>query len=98
VHKARDAQALTAGPAQHFFGYYDKCPWNASGRYVLCHEVTDLADRPPTADDKAAIALIDVQGGCRFERLAETSAWCWQQGAMLQWHPAEPESTILYND
>ena len=29
------ARALTQGPGHHFFGYYDKCPWDLSGRYLL---------------------------------------------------------------
>src|SRR5699024_9452357 len=33
-----------------------------------------------------------------FIEVATTSAWSWQQGAMLQWHPSEPENTIVYND
>ena len=29
---------ITSG-AHHFFGYYDKFPWNASGRYHLALQV-----------------------------------------------------------
>jgi Tol biopolymer transport system component len=29
--------------------------------------------------------------------VAETTAWSWQQGTMLQWLPSEPEHTIIYN-
>ena len=33
-------RAVTRGPRHHFFGYYDKCPWDASGRYMLAVETT----------------------------------------------------------
>lgn len=88
---------VTRGPRHHFFGYYDKSPWNASGRYLLAHEV-EFNDRPPTADDRVGIGLIDLREGNRFIRLAEGRAWNWQQGAMLQWHPGDPERLLVHND
>ena len=29
------ARAVTKGPKHHWFGYYDKSPWSADGRYLL---------------------------------------------------------------
>ncbi|WP_293865931.1 hypothetical protein [uncultured Alsobacter sp.] len=89
------ATALTQG-GHHFFGYYDKFPWNASGRYHLALRV-GFIDRQPTRDDPAVIGLIDTHEGNRFVPVAETTAWSWQQGTMLQWLPSEPENTIIYN-
>ena len=89
--------AITKGPMQHFFGYYDKCPWNASGRYVLSHEI-DFDDHSPTGDDAITIGIIDLESDNSFEKVTETLSWSWQQGAMLQWHPGEAENTIIYND
>jgi len=45
---ARDipARPATRGPKHHFFGYYDKCPWDATGRLLLALEV-DFMGRPP---------------------------------------------------
>ena len=94
---AQPLRPLTTGPRHHFFGYYDKSPWNESGRYILAHEV-DFNDRPPTADDVATIGLIDLKNDNRFRPLAETHAWNWQQGAMLQWHPADPEHLFIHNE
>lgn len=88
---------LTRGPKHHFYGYYDKSPWNASGRYVLAHEA-DFNDRAPRADDLLGVGLVRLDDGQRFERLADTRAWNWQQGAMTQWHPADPEHLFVHND
>lgn len=90
-------QPLTQGPRHHFFGYYEKSPWNASGRLVLAHEA-DFNDRPPRADDPVTVGLIRVDENRRFVPLAQSFAWNWQQGAMLQWHPADPERLFLHND
>ncbi|GHA35737.1 hypothetical protein GCM10007989_34700 [Devosia pacifica] len=86
---------ITSGN-QHYFGYYDKFPWNASGRYHLALE-TSFLDRQPTRDDVAIIGMIDTHNSDRWIPLAETTAWSWQQGTMLQWLPSEPEHTIIYN-
>jgi hypothetical protein len=90
-----DAVPITSG-RHHFFGYYDKFSWNASGRYHLALETTFI-DRQPTRDDTVIIGRVDTDNGNTFEPLAETSAWCWQQATMLQWLPSEPEHTIVYN-
>ena len=100
LHFGRAAEGLvpvTNGPKHHFFGYYDKSPWNASGRLMLAHEA-DFNDRPPQADDRVTIGLVRLDEGQRFEALATTGAWNWQQGAMLQWHPANLEHQFVHND
>lgn len=91
------ARPVTAGPRHHFFGYYDKCPWNASQRLLLAHEVS-FNDRPPSAEDRAIVGVVRLDRGNRFEPLGETYAWNWQQGAMLQWHPADPDNLLVHND
>ena len=58
------AKPITQGPKHHFFGYYGVCPWDATGRYVLCLE-SDFHERPPNMapliylqdPDKYTIAL-----------------------------------------
>jgi len=32
-----------------------------------------------------------------FISFAKTTTWCWQQGCMLQWNPAEPNSQVFFN-
>ena len=92
---AVSARRLTSG-AHHFFGYYDKSPWNASGRFHLGLRV-GFAGRLPRAEDTAIVGLIDTRDDNRWIALAETQAWSWQQGAMLQWAPSAPEDAVLYN-
>ncbi|RKY66699.1 MAG: hypothetical protein DRQ08_02180 [Candidatus Latescibacterota bacterium] len=87
---------VTLGPKHHFFGYYDKSPWDSTGRYMLGMEV-GFVDRPPTPEDEVVIGLIDLEEGARWNPVAKTRAWCWQQGCMLQWMPSAPEE-IIYND
>lgn len=90
-------KAVTKGPLHHFFGYYDKSPWNASGRYLLGHEVR-FNDRAPGAEDVIGIGVIDLNAGNQFKRLTECRAWNWQQGSMAQWHPLDPERLFVHND
>ena len=76
-------RALTRGPLHHFFGYYDKLPWQPDGDLMLGHQ-NSFMDRQPTVDDEVTVGVTrpDAQ---TFEPLAQTRAWNWQQGAMLQW-------------
>ena len=90
------ARQITRGPKHHFFGYYGICPWDATGRYVLCLE-SDFHERPPGADDIAVVGLLELATG-KFESLSETRAWNLQQGSMLHWLPTAPNRLITYND
>ena len=89
-------RAVTRGPKHHFFGYYEKSPWNRSGHRILAHEVP-FNDRPPNKDDSVQVGVVHLDDGDRFEPLAETHSWNWQQGAMLQWHPVEDEDRFFFN-
>ena len=88
---------LTDGPMHHFFGYYDKFPWNRSGRHMLAME-NAFADHNPTINDALTIGLADLSDGNRFRPLAKSLAWNWQQGCMLRWLPPDEEHVLLYND
>ena len=89
-------RTLTSGPKHHFFGYYGICPWNESGRYLICLE-SSFQDRMPSPGETAAIGLVDSQTG-QFDKVGQTHAWNLQQGAMLHWDPLNPESRIICND
>ena len=86
---------VTSEPGHHYFGYYDKTPWDPGGRYLLALR-TALADRVPQPSDRAELGVIDLRDGCRFEALTKTGAFSWQMGAMQQWLPSG--RTVLYND
>ena len=88
---------VTAGPANHFFGYYDMPSWDVSGRYLLTHRV-DLDVAIPASRDAATIGVVDLDDNCRFYPVATTRTWSWQQGAMLHWLPKHGPTTIVYND
>lgn len=89
--------AVTAGPRHHFFGYYDKTPWDERGRHLLALE-TDIVDRMPGPDDAALIGFVDLADSNVFRPIAETRAWNLQQGCMLQWLPGATNRSIIFND
>jgi hypothetical protein len=90
------ARAVTSGPKHHFFGYYDKCPWDATGRYLLALEI-GFCDRQPEAGEALTIGMVDLKDGNRFIALDTTTAWSWQQGTMLQWVGPACDREIIYN-
>jgi hypothetical protein len=96
MRDAPRALPVTAGPAHHWFGYYDKTPWDATGRYMLGMEV-GFINRPPAADDAIELGLIDTEDGNAWRPFAKTTAWNWQQGTMLQWSGAAPDRLVVYN-
>ncbi len=86
---------------EFFFGYYDKSPWDATDRYMLCMRANDTwSDVSPR--EKADILLIDTQKNEndpeRVKKIAETSAWNVQQSCMLQWMGPDFSSRVLFND
>ncbi|WP_127585692.1 hypothetical protein [Paenibacillus koleovorans] len=85
---------ITGDDGHYFYGYYDNAAWHASDKLHLCHRV-QFWDRLPGPDDRAELGILDLQGG--FRTVAETMAWNFQQGSMLQWHPGSPEDEIIYN-
>jgi hypothetical protein len=86
----------THGPRSHFFGYYDKSPLDSAERRLLCHSVV-FDGRPVRATDKAEIGYWDLVDGS-YTSLADTHAFNWQQGAMLQWLPRSNCSQIIFNE
>lgn len=86
---------------EYFFGYYDKSPWDASDRYMLCLKAKDTwSDVSPK--ETADILLIDTEkeenDPSRYKKIAETRSWNVQQSCMLQWLGPDFSSKIIYND
>jgi hypothetical protein len=88
--------AITKKPSQHFFGYYDKSPWSTNEKYILAMEVPFINYFPKT--EPANICLIERTNDNKLNVLAQTYAWNWQQGAMLQWLSSSFDRFIMYND
>ena len=89
-------RAVTRGSGHHFFGYYDKQQWDQTGRYLLGMQA-GFEDRAVQPEDVLDIGMIDLHDGDRWIPLAQTRAWCWQQGCMLQWRPGSL-AEIVFND
>jgi hypothetical protein len=89
-------RAITRGPKPHWFGYYDKHQFDPSGRYVLGMEV-DFQARKPNPGDVVRLGMVDLQQDDQWIPFAESRAWSWQQGCMLQWLPGSSQE-VIYND
>ena len=86
---------------EYFFGYYDKSPWDASMRYMICMRAKDTWSNPDPIG-KADICLLNLNFDSNNERyckrIATTHTWNVQQGCMAQWLGPDFKSHILYND
>jgi hypothetical protein len=96
LHDKVDLVFVTKGPRSHFFGYYDKSPFNGDGRHLLCHSV-DFDGRMVQTNDQAEIGFWDLTDGS-YTRVTETKAFNWQQGSMLQWLPGSNYKKIIFNE
>lgn len=84
-------------PGEYFFGYYDKSPWDAIGRYMLCMKAKDTWSEPDPLGE-AEILLIDTENDNSVSKFATTHTWNVQQGCMAQWLGPDFSSHIMYND
>jgi hypothetical protein len=87
----------TTGKNFHFFGYYDKSTFDASGRFLLGLEVPPIK-RYMKPEDTVTIGMIDLKENYKFIPLTQTTAWNWQQGAQAAWLDRfEDGHWIIYN-
>ncbi len=86
----------TSETGEHWFGYYDKSPFDSASRKILSLRV-NFTGRIPEAGDAASILIWDLDSG-KYEEVGETNAFNWQQGAMLQWLGRDFSSKLIYND
>lgn len=95
MHSAEwENPVVYALPGRHvFFGYYDIQQLSPKGDKLLLTAVPLKAD---TRRDPAQLQWVDVATSS-YHPIADTRAWCWQQGSRLRWHPVEAD-TVLYND
>ena len=90
------AGLVTDASGHYFFGYYDKCPWDITGRYLLAGRA-DFIGREPKPGEELILGAVDLTAGRLFRPVSRTAAWCWQQGAMLRWLPSAPDRKVIYN-
>ena len=53
--------------------------------------------RSPKPDDIVTLGIIDTHNSDAWTDLGTTSAWCWQQGCMLQWIPGR-KGSVIWNE
>ncbi len=94
--KGTAVQRISPGDGHYFFGYYDLQPYNLSQDLYLTHK-TDFRNRLQWRQDVAEVGFIDLSTGC-YEKLSDTRAWNFQQGAMLQWNPRSADREVIFND
>lgn len=78
-----------------FFGFHDKCPWSSNDDMLLAHRY-NIPLRMPRADDEVEVGFFQRPDFKSYTSIANTSAWNWHQGAMLQW--VGESMNILFND
>lgn len=82
---------------EYFFGYYDKSPWDANDRYMLCLRVKNTT-KSVAPLEPADIILIDTHNKNSYKVITQTRTWNIQQGCMVQWLGPEFKERIIYND
>lgn len=79
----------------YFYGYYDNRGLDSSGCYHLCHRVK-FYNRLPEPGDICELGLIDIKHRT-FSTFGHTTAWNFQQGAMLEYLSDEDDDRVIYN-
>ena len=83
--------------SEYFFGYYDKSPWDTTGRYMLCMRAKNTWKTPDPIDE-AELLIIDCANNNSVRKIASTHTWNVQQGCMAQWLGPDFKDRIVYND
>lgn len=85
-------ERLAPGDGHYFHGFCHLQPWDAVQKRFLCHRLP-FADRLPGPADFCQLGFIDLKKGC-FHAFAQTTAWNFQLGSMLQWLD---QDRVIYN-
>lgn len=88
-------QRITPDDGHYFFAYYDKLQFCGGHRRVLMQRA-EFYDRQPGPSDVLRVGMVDLLKGNAWTELGQTTAWCWQQGCMLQWLPGSSDQ-VIYN-
>lgn len=87
-----DWRVISPENDQSFFGYYDLNAYDSTGKIHLCNRVPFI-DRIPTDQDVMELGYVKDN---QFTKFAETTAWNFQQGALLQFKGGS-DDTVFYN-
>lgn len=87
-----DWRVISPEKDQCFFGYYDLNAYDSTGNVHLCNRAPFI-DRIPTCEDILELGYIKDN---HFTKFAETTAWNFQQGALLQFKGGS-DDTVFYN-
>lgn len=79
----------------YFFGFHDKSPWSSDDSKLLAHRY-ETPLRLPNIGEAVDVGYFSAPDYAHFQPVAKTTAWNWQQGAMLQW--VGRGHTLLFND
>ncbi len=93
--RVRQLSFGSASGIGHFHSYYDIPVLDAAETRIAAVR-TDIPQRPPDPGDRVTVGTVGLDG-TGFTEIAETHAWSWQQGPMLQWLPGD-EDRLIWND
>lgn len=84
------------GVKHHFLGYYNKNPWDVSGRFLLAQRVDAMAFTV-SGKEVAEVGYFDLEEGDNYRVIGKTTTWNWQMGSQLQWLLGSDKKRIIYN-
>ena len=82
---------------EYFYGYYDKSPWDATGRYLIAIKVKQTY-KSVAPKEPGEVVLVDTQNGNKVIKVGITHSWNVQQSCMAQWLGPDFKSRLIYND
>lgn len=98
IHVEGDVQRVTPWDEfEYYYGYYDKSPWDATGRYMIALRVRQ-AYKSVAPKERGMLVLIDTKEGNKIIEIGKTDSWNVQQGCMAQWMGPDFDSKLIYND
>ena len=80
-----------------FFGYHDKTPFSPDNELILAC-CSNIKNSTPSENDVLHLGMFRVSNPSEFIEIGTTTAWCWQQGCMLQWLPTEKSLSVIFNN
>ena len=75
-----------------FRGYYDIKYMSNDDKKILTHRLPVRSDK----NTEIEIGYYNLPDKS-FHKVSNSSAWCWQQGSRLRWHPTD-DNYIVFND